>query len=165
MCISVALFMSTQIRFHMSSSPLSRSMSGSLRELCLTSERLGEQRGGRMLAPYASKLHQQGPLKGSCTTCFLRELFLVCRACVLAQHLGPPPNKSEACPEHPAKITPLLSSLPLCLLPLIHSSPLHLPPLSVYFLPSLLHHDGRETVLLHGSLLYSQCQLYSLAQP
>ena len=125
------------------------------------SEGLGEQRR-RVLPLRAPKLHQHGPLKGSCMTCFLRELLLVCRgwACLslacwhtILGLLQTNVTESDACPEYLVKITSPLPSLPLCLLPLLHFSPLHLPPLFIYFLPLLLHHNGHW--LVGGSQLYS----------
>ena len=144
----------------------------SLKELCLhQSEGLGEQRRRRVLPLRAPKLHQHGPLKGSCVTCFLRELLLAFRgwACLslacwhtILGLLQTNATESDACPEHLVKITSPLPSLPLRLLPLLHSSPLHLPPLFIYFLPSRLHHNGHCVVLLvvHSCTPNANCMVW-----
>lgn len=136
----------------------------SLKEMCLhQSEGLGELRNRRVFPPCARKLHQQGSFKGCCVTCFLGELLLVCRgwACLslacwhtILGLLQTNAVESDACPEYLVKIPSPLPSLLLHLLPLLHSSPLHLPPLSIYCLPLLLHHNG-HWVIVGDSQLYS----------
>ena len=120
---------------------------------------------------HAPKPHQPGPLKGSCVTCLLRELLLVCRgwACLslacwhtILGLLQTNATESDTCPEHLVKITSLLPSLPRCLLPLLHSSPLHLPPRFIYFLPLLLHRNGHWVVLLvvHSCSPSANCMVW-----
>ena len=153
------------------SSPLSRSMVKPQGAVPASVRGAGGAEKEKRTPLRAPKPHQRGPLKGSSVTCLLRELLLVCRgwACLslacwhtILGLLQTNATKSDACPEHFVKITSLLPSLPRCLLPLLHSSPLHLPPRFIYFLPSLLHRNGHWVVLLvvHSCFPSANCMVW-----
>ena len=153
------------------SSPLSRSM-GEASRSCACISRRGWGSRERYIKHLTNVISTSAiSLKGSCVTCLLRELLLVCRgwACLslacwhtILGLLQTNATESDTCPEHLVKITSLLPSLPRCLLPLLHSSPLHLPPRFIYFLPSLLHRNGHWVVLLvvHSCSPSANCMVW-----
>lgn len=63
LCISIALFMSTQSSFYISHSPLGRSVDRSLKELSITAEGLREPRSRSMLLLSAPKSSSKVALK------------------------------------------------------------------------------------------------------